>query len=356
MMASNTTFSFHRKALLAFLVLLPLGCNLPAVVQTVSAPETTENPPPASGTQKPSSATASLMPGFAPSPHIPIVPIPSQAVSIEGHPYTSYQAEGSAFRFVCPDPCPVDPELIYAQYAGFHNIYENLIGLTVVDTLTELQPVDIHILNDPKCRNLSDISFRAYSNWNSGANAFICSFLFEYAEGAGGAPYTAAEAVLPNWQDALIHEYLHTLFFGRITRYAGAMHDFVTPIAIYAWLGWGEGEFFCEYHPVTPPGDFGGYLLQQLCRRYGFHWEHLARVLTELDVLYASGGGVSDEGFRHPVPDMAQFRDILNRVLETDTTPAFIDACWPAVLFGETYALPASCTDRTAAPIPTAAP
>ncbi|MFN2299401.1 MAG: hypothetical protein ACK2UB_11165, partial [Anaerolineales bacterium] len=350
MVLPNATRSIRRRMLPIFLFLLPLGCNLPAVVRTVSAPETTENTPASASPATQNPPSASRMPGFTPSPQIHIVPIPSQAVSIEGHPYTSYQAEGSPFRFVCPDPCPVDPDLLFAQYAGFHSIYENLIGLTGVDTLPELQPVDIHILNDPKCGNRSEQRVLAYSNWNSGANAFICSYLFEYAEGAGGAPYTAAEAVLPNWQDALIHEYLHTLFFGRITRYAGAMHDFVTPIAIYAWLGWSEGEFFCEYDPVTPPGDFGGYLLQQLCRRYGFHWEHLARVLTELDALYTSGGGVSNEGFQHPVPDMAQFRDILNRVLETDTTPAFINACWPSVLFGETYALPASCTDRTAAP------
>jgi hypothetical protein len=339
-----------RKPWLLLLMALPLACNLGSAGR----------PAPASPTETRSddAAPAPLETEGAPAPSVPtaLPEIPAQSVSIEGASYRAFQASGDPFRFVCPDPCPADPQLIFAQYAGFHAVYENLIGLTGVDTLPELQPVDIHILNDPKCGNLSDQRVLAYSNWNSGANAFICSYLFEYAEGVGGAPYTAAEAVLPNWQDALIHEYLHTLFFGRITRSAGAMHDFVTPIAIYAWLGWPEGEFFCAYHPLTPPGDYGGYLLHQLCLRYGFHWEHLARAMTELDALYASGGGVSDEGFRQPVPDMAQFRDILNRVMETDTTPAFINACWPAVLFGETYTPPASCTERTAAPIPTAAP
>jgi hypothetical protein len=339
-----------RKTWLVLPILASLACNLSLAE---SAPTNSQSETHAA----PGSTTTALSGGDQPaSDPIPIVPVPAGAVLIEGASYQAYQASGDPFRFVCPDPCPVDPELLYAQYAGFHKVYENLIGLTGVDTLPELQPVDIHILNDAKCGLLSEQPRNGFSGWETGSRAFICSYLFEYAMGIGGGPYTPADALRPDWQSVLIHEYLHTLFFGRTSRYAGALHDFVTPIAMYAWMDWEEGEFFCEYHPETPPGDYGGYLLEELCTRFGFQWEHLKRSLNELDALYRSGAGLLDEGFQQPVPDMTQFRDILDRIMETDTSPAFRNACWPAVLFGESYTLPASCTDRTATPRPTALP
>lgn len=97
----------------------------------------------------------------------------------------------------------------------------------------------------------------------------------------------------------------------------------------------------------------GGYLLQELCRRNGLTWEKLALSLVELDRVYQSGEGKKEEGFQHPVPSVVQLRESFNRVLGGDTSQAFINACWPGKLFGEEYALPAACTDRTPESIPT---
>ena len=100
----------------------------------------------------------------------------------------------------------------------------------------------------------------------------------------------------------------------------------------------------------------GGYLLQELCRRNGLNWEKLAQSLLELDRVYQSGEGTLDEGFQHPVPSAVQFRESFNRILGSDTAQAFKDACWPGKLFGESYSLPATCTDRTPMPSPTSLP
>jgi hypothetical protein len=336
-----------RKHLLGILLFLTLACNFPIGGLSPAAPE-----PEDTSSSSPDVPSTPLG-GPAASTPFAVVPIPASDIQIDGAAYQAFQAPGDPFRFVCPSPCPVDPELMNAQYAGFLNAHDSLIHLTGVDPLPELQPVDIHIANDAKCGILSEQRSLAHAGWDQGSRAYICSYLFEYAQGIGGGPYTTTDALRPDTQSVLIHEYLHTIFFGRTSRYVGAMHDFVTPIAMFAWIDWEGGEFFCEYHPETPPGDYGGYLLQELCRRNGFHWEQLSQSLTELDTLYHSGGGQLDEGFQHPVPTMAQFRGILSNILGADTSPAFTEACWPATLFGESYTLPASCTERTATPHPT---
>jgi hypothetical protein len=77
---------------------------------------------------------------------IAIVPIPVSSIQIKGVPYKAYQIPGDPFRFVCQEPCPLDLQYIYAEYAGFRLAHAKLIELTGVDTLTELQPVDMHLV------------------------------------------------------------------------------------------------------------------------------------------------------------------------------------------------------------------
>jgi hypothetical protein len=330
-----------RKHLLLMLLWLALACNFPVGGQAPAAPErqeTPDAPPEAAFDPKIDPATSSPF---------PIVPIPVSDTQIEGFPYNSYQTPGEAFRFVCPNPCPVDPQLIFAQYAGFHGAYEILIRLTGVDALPELQPVDIHIASDEKCGKFEEMRNIAYANHDPTNGAFVCSFIFEYSEGPGGSAYAPGDAVRLDRQAIMIHEYAHTLFFGRLPGSVDAFHDFVTPLALFVWMDWRGEDFFCGYHPPTPPGDFDGYLLWQLCQQNGFHTEQLAPALIELDALYQSGGGQLDEGFRRPVPTMNQFREILSRILGSDTSQAFMDACWPGVIFNEDYSLPPSCTIRT---------
>jgi hypothetical protein len=83
----------------------------------------------------------------------------------------------------------------------------------------------------------------------------------------------------------------------------------------------------------------------------------LGQSLIELDALYQSGGGlVSQEGYEHPAPSVAQYRDILNGLLGSDTTQAFALACWPPELFGNSYqpapVCASSASSGTATPIP----
>ena len=84
-----------------------------------------------------------------------VVPIPESAIQIEGVPYTAYQVPGDPYRFVCQEPCPLDKQYIYAEYAGFKAAHAMLIQMTGIDTLPELQPVDLHlVLTDSTCADL----------------------------------------------------------------------------------------------------------------------------------------------------------------------------------------------------------
>ena len=287
-----------------------------------------------------------------------IVPIPVTSVQIEGMPYQAYQIPGDPFRFVCQEPCPHDPQYIYAEYAGFRLAHAMLIKLTGVDTLAELQPVDMHLgYEDAFCRN-----------WPGGHASIYLHVHQAYTCTSGPGLYSTIEetirmAARPEKQYFPLHEYMHTFFFGRISAREGeyahpkarSFHDFVNPIPSYA-LGILDPAGFCSYRDPIPWGDFNGRLISELCRLNGFTLPDLALSLIELDKLYLSGGGRNyEDGYDHPVPTVAQYRDILNGLLGSDTTPAFAAACWPPELFGNSYSLVGECVQPTYSGTPTTA-
>jgi hypothetical protein len=177
--------------------------------------------------------------------------------------------------------------------------------------------------------------------------AFTCS------EGPGYYPTLEEKirfAATLDGQYFPLHEYMHTFFFGRLSGKAGDFenykaphfHDFVNLIPAYA-IGALESDRFCTYLD-NAPGDYDGWLINELCRQNGFQLQNLAPSLVELDKIYQSGGGiVEQEGYPHPAASVAQYRDILNRLLGSDTTQAFADACWPPGLFGNSYSPGPAC-------------
>jgi hypothetical protein len=295
-------------------------------------------------------------PGQGTSTPIVITPIPVSSIQIEGVPYKAYQIPGDPFRFVCQEPCPLDQRYIFAEYAGFRLAHPKLIQLTGVDTLTELQPVDMHlVVDDSICRELLGGHAGMYA---STRKAYTCS------DGPGYYPTIEEKiqkATQPENQYFPLHEYMHTIFFGRISGkagdfqdyYAEFFHDFVVPIPTYA-IGTMDPAEFCSYRNQAPSrGDYPGWLISELCRQNGFQLEHVALGLIELDKLYQSGGGQVEAGFAHRVPTVAQYRDILNRLLGSDTTQAFADACWPPELFGNSYDVSPACLSISTPATPT---
>jgi hypothetical protein len=184
-----------------------------------------------------------LVPSCAPtvSPSVPaetktttlapptILEVPATKIELEGKAHLSYQIAGDPFRFICPDSCAVNPKLMAAQYSGFRVAEKAMVALTGIDILGEIQPVDIHVLNDSQCGTLGNSPALSFAGIHKGENAYICTFLFGYIKGFNNQPYQPEDALRLDQQTIILHEYLHTFFFGRIINQAGAMHDFVAP-------------------------------------------------------------------------------------------------------------------------------
>ena len=337
-----------RKMILAFTCILVMACNLGRAASTPVQPGNQEQQIPSPYATRASESTSvavSVPNGTIPPPieasptPIVVVPIPVTSVQIEGMPYNAYQIPGDPFRFVCPEPCPLDQQYIYAEYAGFRAAHAKLIELTGIDTLTELQPVDMHLdLTDSIC---GDAPYGHAYVYSGSHQAYTC------IDGPGYYPTLEEKiraAATLDGQFFTLHEYMHTFFFGRLSGKASNFedykapyfHDFVNLIPAYAIEGL-DPAVFCTYRDLAP-GDYGGWLINELCRQNGFQLQDLAPSLVELDKIYQSGGGQGDqEGYAHPGVSVTQYRDVLNRLLGSDTTQAFLDACWPPGFFGNSY-------------------
>jgi hypothetical protein len=324
----------RKLSLLLIPILLMLACNASGVISTPGQVASQEVQPPTSESMD-----------SGPSSPTEILPVPETSVQIEGVPYKAYQIPGDPFRFVCQEPCSLDLQYIYAEYAGFRLAHASLVQLLGIDTLPDLQPVDMHLdLQDSICRDAPWGHAYVYPNAHQ---AYTCT------EGPGYYPTLEEriqKAAQPGEQYFPLHEYMHTIFFGRISGKAGnfedyrseAMHDYVVPLPSIA-VGILDDAAFCSKSDLAP-GDFGGWLIYELCTQNNFQLSDLTASLIELDNLYQSGAGlVVQEGYEHPAPTVAQYRDILNQVLGSDTTQAFAAACWPPGLLGNSYSLTGPC-------------
>lgn len=343
-----------RKIFLAFTTILVMACQGVRFAATPAQPvfqeEQTSTPYTVQSDEAAVVSTAlpnpnSPVPVEGTATPIAIFPIPVSSIQIEGAPYSAYQIPGDPFRFVCQEPCPLELQYIYAEYAGFRAAHTNLIKLTGVDTLSELQPVDMHLVfEDSICKDAPYGHAYTYSGTHQ---AYTCT------DGPGYYPTIEEKiqmAARADGQYFLLHEYMHTIFFGRISGKVGDFHDYkalffhdyVVNLPSYA-IGILDPAVFCSYRGLAP-GDYGGWLINELCRQNDFKLKDLALSLIELDKIYQSGAGqVEQEGYDHLVPSVAQYRDILNRLLASDTTQAFAEACWPPELFGNSYTLSSIC-------------
>jgi hypothetical protein len=285
-----------------------------------------------------------------------VVLIPGTPVQIEGAAYLAYQLPGDPFRFVCQEPCALDPRYISAEYHGFREAHSRMVEMLGIDTLAELQPVDMHLVFDDSICSSNPYG-HAYI-YNGVHQAYTCT------DGPGIYPdleEKIQKAALASEQYFPIHEYMHTLFFGRLSGMAGSyydykaefFHDYVVPVPAFV-IGTMDPASFCTQDSGLAPGDYGGALIRELCQKNGFDLTYLKKSLIELDALYQTGGGkVVVDGYQHAAATVAQYRDILNALLVSDTTAAFAAACWPPELFGKAYNPLPACNGAVESGTPT---
>ena len=256
--------------------------------------------------------------------------VPSTVFSISGDQlghstpaaqYRAYQNPGDTFRVVCPEPCPVDPNTIYAFCSGFSQAKNQLIQLMGVDSLPSLQPFDAHIANDTWCGNyVTGLTGDAgqYPAYSGRTGAFGC---FWYANRDNFfEPFQPQFVSTVAYHLLTVHEYTHTIFFGR--HYA-SYEDMAKAASFYVS---GDGGTPPITDACTMSLDLvnGGKLLWALCQLNGFTYAKLPAAMQQMAAASLAGQNTTMLGSN--VTTIYSFRKILSNVLGSDTSDAFLTA------------------------------
>ncbi|MFP2957834.1 hypothetical protein ACLEPN_08385 [Myxococcus sp. 1LA] len=256
------------------------------------------------------------------TPPVEVPAVPRADVTLGGRPYAAYQREGDTFRIVCEQPCPIDETYIFARYAGFLAVKEDLLSLTGVDVLPEMMPVDIHLATDSVCGSPGALAGAAFMNRTGlepGPGSNVCLWELEASRAQPPLvprPLTVENALSREHQVLLAHEYAHVVFFLR----QELSHEWFVRAISYR-LG-GQVEDLCDaMNALHAPTAWN------LCDQNGLDYPQLAESMRRIDALWASGQGV--ESLFENVPlatSVYQYRRILDELAGSDTFEALSSA------------------------------
>jgi hypothetical protein len=252
-------------------------------------------------------------------------------------PYRAYRNPGDTFRIICPEPCPVDPNVIAAFHSGFAQAAQQTIQFFGLDILPSLAPIDLHIANDTWCGSFHEgltgdsSTYPAYSGLTTAYGCFWYADRPDFFE-----PFTADNVAQVSYHLLTVHEYTHPIFFGR---HFYSYEDFAKTASFFV-SGIGGAP------PIRDACDASLYPLNQgrlpfaMCRINGFSYSDLPAAMQQLDALYHSGQGKIDQGVP-PKTSVFQFRKILNGILGSDTRDAFLSTLIPPGQVEDDAVLPA---------------
>ncbi|RKH45544.1 hypothetical protein [Corallococcus sicarius] len=248
-----------------------------------------------------------------------IVPIPSEQVTLSGHAYRAYQRPGDTFRIVCEEPCPIEERYLFARYAGFLAVKDDLLSLTGVDVPSRLTPVDIHLTGDslcgPRVGTVAGSSFMNVTDLAPGPGSNVCLWELEASRAPlpeVARPLTVENALARENQVLLAHEYSHVVLFLRHE----LSYEWVVRAISYR-VG-GQADSFC-----SPMNRQFAPTAWELCQRNGMDYAQLAESLRRLDALWVAGEGLEDLYRDVPRATSAyQYRRILDGLVGSDTLAA----------------------------------
>lgn len=274
-----------------------------------------------------SAAMAQGLPGLRPAT-TPFPAVPSTVFSLSGDQnghttpvaqYRAYQNPGDTFRVVCPEPCPVDPNTLYAFYSGFKQAKDQLIQFMGVDSLPSLQPFDLHIANDTWCGNYAagltgDAGqYPTYSGRTGGFGCFWYANRDNFFE-----PFQPQYVSTVPYHLLSVHEYTHTIFYGR---HFYSYEDFAKAASFYV-SGVGGTPPITDACTMSLDRVNQGKLPWALCQLNGFTYAKLPAAMQGLAAASLAG---HDVAFLNTV-SVYGFRKILNDELGSNTADAFMAA------------------------------
>jgi hypothetical protein len=250
--------------------------------------------------------------------------------------YRAYQNPGDTFRIVCPEPCPVDPNVIAAFHSGFAQAAQQTVQFFGLDILPSLKPIDLHIANDTWCGNFHEgltgdsSTYPAYSGLSTAYGCFWYADRTDFFE-----PFTAENVAQVSYHLLTVHEYTHPIFFGR---HFYSYEDFAKTASFFvSGIGGAPPIRDACDDSLSPINQ--GRLPWAMCKINGFSYSRLPAAMQQLDALYRSGAGKIDQGVP-PKTSVFQFRKILNGLLGSDTRDAFLSTLIPPGQVEDDAALP----------------
>jgi hypothetical protein len=257
-------------------------------------------------------------------PPVVVPPVPKSQVMIEGKSYDAYQDPAETFRIVCQTPCAIDEATIFAKYAGMREAKHLLIDATGIDTLPQLLPIDVHLAADDACGPFNPNVAGDAGQYPTDKRGRLCLFAVE--NGMRPPPWVPdplvpATAVQLDHQVLFVHEYTHTIFFGR---------HFVSWEDVARALSYSVTGIYTNLCD-RELDSIGAHLTYRLCKEDGLTPAQLKQSLIALDALYQEDKGeLTDFGtspeFPHVPTSVAQWRILLDGITGKPTTQAFIDA------------------------------
>jgi len=237
-----------------------------------------------------------------------------------------YYEEDPNIRIVCQQPCPISDDILEKKLKGAQTAISNLLGLTEVDVVSSLQPVDIHLTSDIECGNYQEkLAQYGYVSRSSGGRpeniggSFMC--LWEWDDENLVLPLNEENAERLEAQSVLVHEYGHILFYRR--SFASPEH-FVKSLQFYVSGLWdGNGLEPTNFPLLTdacdPNQDEFSSEVYNLCTNCGFQMADFSTLLEEIDLLYQNSEGEEDVGGLKPKVSVPQMKSIIDQITGYDS-------------------------------------
>lgn len=248
-------------------------------------------------------------------PPIEVPSIPAQTVTLGGQSYIAYQRAGDTFRIVCQDPCPIEESYIFARYAGFRAVKDDLLSLTGVDVVPKMTPVDIHLASDSVCGSPGTLAGASFMNWTPegpGPGSNVCLWDLEASQAQPPnvpRPLTVENALARANQVLVAHEYAHVVLFLRHE----LSHEWFVRAVSYR-VG-GDAQSLCDAtNKLFAPTAWN------LCQQHGLDYPQLAESMRRIDTLWSSGQG-EEELYLGVPPSTStyQYHRILDGLAGEDT-------------------------------------
>ncbi|CAM3888187.1 hypothetical protein COSO111634_28050 [Corallococcus soli] len=249
-----------------------------------------------------------------------VVAVPRAQVMLGGREYRAYQRPGDTFRIVCEEPCPLEETYLFARYAGFRAVKDDLVSVAGVDVSPRMVPVDIHLAGDSLCGPKGTVSGSAFMNQTGlepGPGSNVCLWELEASRAPPPEvprPLTVENAVALEHQVLVAHEYAHVVLFLRHE----LSHEWLVRAISYR-VGGQAGSLCDDINQQFAPTAW------ELCQRSGLDYAQLAEGLRKTDTLWSTGGGTVALHAGVPLAtSVYQYRRILDALAGGDTLAACV--------------------------------